>query len=86
MLCKITTAKTTIPAENIFSELWDTTAATIKHIATTDTDGRTLTRRWVTFPKSLLMIKPKPIGIITTLTMDKNILMASTVTVVLSNK
>ena len=55
-------------------------------MATTETDGRTVTNFCVNFPQSLLMIKPRAIGTITTLIMDKNILTGSTVTVVFNNK
>ena len=39
-LCRMTTAKITGPVERIFSLLCDTTAATIRHMAVTETAGR----------------------------------------------
>ena len=74
------------PVVMIFSALWETTAATMRQMAITETEGRTLTSFWVNLPKSLLMTKPSAMGTMTTLTMERNILIGSTETVVLRSR
>ena len=62
--------------------LWETTAATMRQMAVTETVGRRSVIFWVYLPKNLLIRRPRPMGIRTTWMMDRNIDFTSTLTVV----
>ena len=56
----------TAPVDSIFSLLCDTTAATIRQMAVTDTVGRISRILCVYLPNNLLIKSPSPIGKMTT--------------------
>ena len=63
-----------------------TTAATIMTIAVTETSGSILTAFCVVSLKNLLIMKPAPIGRMTTCTIEMNIDIMSTLTVSLRSR
>ena len=82
----MTTTKTISPVDMMRSEFAATTAATIMTIAVTETSGSILTAFCVVSLKNLLIMKPAPIGRMTTCTIEMNIDIMSTLTVSLRSR